>query len=126
AAAGAPVVAKDDTVIDKGVSALPAPVQAPQAPPAAGPARTMTHRLARQEEDVHGMRGAIGKQREVLDSMAWDFSRLTTWTVTRLSRMMDQAGVRYTSYSDYHIPYVRCTRCKTDDAGTSIPQQPDP
>ncbi|GJU37029.1 hypothetical protein Tco_1185383 [Tanacetum coccineum] len=94
AAAGAPVVAKDDPVVDEGVSAVPAPVQAPQAPPAAGPARTMTHRLARQEEDVHGMRGALGEQREVLDSMARDFSRLTTWTVTGLSRMMDQAGVR--------------------------------
>ncbi|GKF44110.1 hypothetical protein Tco_0130662, partial [Tanacetum coccineum] len=46
----------------------------------------------RLEKDVHGMRGALGEQREVLDSMASDFSRLTTWTVTRLSRMMDQAG----------------------------------
>ncbi|GKA92783.1 hypothetical protein Tco_0814708 [Tanacetum coccineum] len=68
---------------------------APQAPPAAGPARTMTHRLARLEEDVHEMRGALGEQRE--------------------------AGVRYMSYSDYHIPYVRRTRCKTDDASTSAP-----
>ncbi|GJX98320.1 hypothetical protein Tco_0355339 [Tanacetum coccineum] len=40
------------------------------------------------------MRRALGEQREVLDSMACDFSRFTTWTVTGLSRMMDQAGVR--------------------------------
>nr|GEX57947.1 hypothetical protein [Tanacetum cinerariifolium] len=36
------------------------------APPAAGPARTMAQRVARLEEDVHGMRGALGEQREVL------------------------------------------------------------
>nr|GFA59388.1 hypothetical protein [Tanacetum cinerariifolium] len=34
------------------------------------------------------------KQREVMDSMPHDFSRFTTWTVTELSRMMNQAGVR--------------------------------
>ncbi|GJZ00944.1 hypothetical protein Tco_0518905 [Tanacetum coccineum] len=45
--------------------------------------------------------------------------------VTGLSRMMDQAGVRYMSYSDYQIPYQRRTKRKTDDASTSAPQQPD-
>nr|GEU66501.1 hypothetical protein [Tanacetum cinerariifolium] len=33
---------------------------------------------------------------------------------------------RYTSYSDFQIWYVRRTRCRTDDIGTSAPQQPDP
>ncbi|GKC16992.1 hypothetical protein Tco_1013774 [Tanacetum coccineum] len=80
----------------------------------------------RLEKDVHGMRGALGEQREVLDSMASNFSRFTTWTVTGLSRMMDQAGFRYTSFSDYHIPYVRRTVHRTDDASTSARQQPDP
>nr|GEZ25112.1 hypothetical protein [Tanacetum cinerariifolium] len=65
-------------------------------------------------------------QREVLDSMAHDFSRFTTRTITRLSRMMDQAGVRYTSYADFQIPYMRRTRRRTDDVDTSAPQQPDP
>nr|GEX26740.1 hypothetical protein [Tanacetum cinerariifolium] len=41
-------------------------------------------------------------------------------------KMMDHAGVRYTSYPDFHISYVRRTRCKTDDANTSALQQPDP
>nr|GEY76431.1 hypothetical protein [Tanacetum cinerariifolium]GEZ17644.1 hypothetical protein [Tanacetum cinerariifolium] len=59
--------------------------QEPQAPLVFGPARTMAQRLARPEEDVHGMREALGEQREVLDSMACDFSRFTTWTVTGLS-----------------------------------------
>ncbi|GKD87419.1 hypothetical protein Tco_1358573 [Tanacetum coccineum] len=49
----------------------------------------------RLEEDVHGLRGALREQREILDSIACDFSRFTTRTVTELSRMMDQAGVRY-------------------------------
>ncbi|GKB20035.1 hypothetical protein Tco_0853958 [Tanacetum coccineum] len=57
--------------VDEGAQAVPAPVQAPQPPPAT----------------------AQGEQREVLDSMARDFSRFTTWTVTSLSRMMDHAGV---------------------------------
>ncbi|GKF41865.1 hypothetical protein Tco_0125207 [Tanacetum coccineum] len=101
------------------------PVHAPQ-PPAAGLARTIAQRLARLEEDVHRIQGALGEQIEVLDSMAYDFSRFTTWTVTRLSRMMDPAGVRYMSYSDYHIPYVRRTGHRTDNANTSTPYQPDP
>ncbi|GJR99013.1 hypothetical protein Tco_0271187 [Tanacetum coccineum] len=58
-------------------------------------------RIARLEEDMHGMRRALAEQREVLDSMAHDFSRFTTWTITSLSRMMDQAGVKYTSYADF-------------------------
>ncbi|GKE10978.1 hypothetical protein Tco_1414529 [Tanacetum coccineum] len=124
-AAGAPNVAKGALDIDKGGQAISAPIQAPQ-PPVAGPARTMAQRLARLEEDVHRIQGALGEQIEVLDSMAYDFSRFTTWTVTRLSRMMDPAGVRYMSYSDYHIPYVRRTRRRTDDASTLTPQQSDP
>nr|GEX02141.1 hypothetical protein [Tanacetum cinerariifolium] len=35
--------------------------------------------------------------------------------------MMDQARVRYTSYSDYEIPYQRRTRRRTDEAITSEP-----
>ncbi|GKC63830.1 hypothetical protein Tco_1096428 [Tanacetum coccineum] len=126
AAASALEVAKGAPKVDEGDQAILPLIQAPQPPPAAGPARTIAQRLRRLEEDVHGLRGALGEQREVMDSMARDFSRFTTWTVTRLSRMMDQDGVRYTSYSDYQIPYVRCTRRKTDDASTSAPQQPDP
>ncbi|GJZ44214.1 integrase, catalytic region, zinc finger, CCHC-type containing protein [Tanacetum coccineum] len=88
---------------------------APQPPPpAAGPARTMAQRLASVEEDVHVIRGAIGKQREILDSMARDFSQFSTWTVVGLSQMMSQAEVRYTSYADFQIPYLRRTRRGSD------------
>ncbi|GJT74947.1 hypothetical protein Tco_1041672 [Tanacetum coccineum] len=66
------------------------------------------------------------EQRDVLDSMACNFSRFTTWTVTSLSLMIDRSGVRYTSYSDYRIPYQRRTRHRSDDASTSAQQQPDP
>ncbi|GJW73693.1 hypothetical protein Tco_0133063 [Tanacetum coccineum] len=41
--------------------------------------------------------------------------------ITGLSRMMDHAGVRYTSYLDFQIPYVRRTRHRTDDASTLAP-----
>ncbi|GKG56215.1 hypothetical protein Tco_0577290, partial [Tanacetum coccineum] len=74
-----PKAAEDTPIADEGVPAVPAPVQAPQPPhPAAGPARTMSQRLARVEEYVHKIRGALGKQREILDSMACDFSRFST------------------------------------------------
>nr|GEX60326.1 hypothetical protein [Tanacetum cinerariifolium] len=98
-AAGAPEVAEDAPAVYDGALAIPAPVQAPQ--PVTGPSRTMAQRIARLEEDVHRMREALGEQREVLDSMACDISQFTTRTITRLSRMMDQAGVRYTSYADF-------------------------
>ncbi|GJT11836.1 hypothetical protein Tco_0858878 [Tanacetum coccineum] len=80
---------------NEGAPAIPAPVQAPQQPPlAARPAQTMAQMLARVEEDVHEMRGALGEQRQILDSMARDFSRFSTWTVVGLLQMMSQAGVR--------------------------------
>ncbi|GKB64934.1 hypothetical protein Tco_0921120 [Tanacetum coccineum] len=100
-------VAESAPNVDEDAQAVLAPIQTPQPPPAVA-------------------QGALGELREVLDNMACDFSRFTTWTVTSLSWMMDHAGVRYTSYSDFQIPYVRRTRRRTDDAGTSIPQQPDP
>ncbi|GKE41692.1 hypothetical protein Tco_1468976 [Tanacetum coccineum] len=34
-----------------------------------------------------------------------------------------EAGVRYTSYADFQIPYVRRTRCGTTNASTSTAQQ---
>ncbi|GJW45955.1 hypothetical protein Tco_0077601 [Tanacetum coccineum] len=48
-AAGAPEAAEDGPVVDEGAPAVPAPVQAPQPPPTAGPAQTITQRLARVE-----------------------------------------------------------------------------
>ncbi|GKD24216.1 hypothetical protein Tco_1230430 [Tanacetum coccineum] len=106
-------------------------VVAPQPPLAAARTRNMVHRLSRLEEKVHSLCGDIGDQREVLDSMACDFSRLTTWTVTSLSLMMDRSGVRYTSYADTRIPYQRCrVRQRTGEANTSAApldeDQPDP
>ncbi|GKB18343.1 hypothetical protein Tco_0852266 [Tanacetum coccineum] len=128
AAAGAPGVAQDAPVIDEGGQADPAPVQAPPPPPAA--ARTMPQRMARLEEDVHEIRGTLAEQREVISAMARDFSRFCTWTTTSLARMMDRAGVTYTSYSETPREYTRCVRRRTDGASTSAAQQdqqqPDP
>nr|GEY43257.1 hypothetical protein [Tanacetum cinerariifolium] len=91
------------------------------------PPRTQDERIAKLEEEVHGMREALLGQRAVLDSIARDFSRFSTWTVTSLTRMMDRAGVPYTRYSKSPLEYERCTRCRTDGANTSTaPQQPDP
>ncbi|GKB81484.1 hypothetical protein Tco_0948379 [Tanacetum coccineum] len=118
AAVGAPGVAQDSPIVDEGGQADPAPVQAPPPPPPAA-ARTMPQRMARLEEDVHEIRRALTEQREVIDAMARDFSRFCTRTTTSLVRMMDMAGVTYTSYSQTPREYQRCVRYKTDDASTS-------
>ncbi|GJT11255.1 hypothetical protein Tco_0858297 [Tanacetum coccineum] len=97
----------------------------PQAVPP--PPRTKGERIARLKEEVHGMHEALQGQREVLDSMASDFSRLTTWTITSLARLIDRASVSYTRYSESPVEYQRRTRQRTDGASTSTaPQQPDP
>ncbi|GKE84975.1 hypothetical protein Tco_1558717, partial [Tanacetum coccineum] len=78
---------------------------------------------SRLKEEVHGMREALQGQREVLDSMACDFSRFTTWTVTSLARLMDRAGVPYTRYTESLVEYQRCTKQRTDSASTSTAPQ---
>ncbi|GKE67295.1 hypothetical protein Tco_1521456 [Tanacetum coccineum] len=60
--------------VDEDAQAVPAPVQAPQPPSAAALAKTMTQRLSRLEEEVHSLHGDMGEQREVVDSMAREFS----------------------------------------------------
>ncbi|GJT09320.1 hypothetical protein Tco_0856362 [Tanacetum coccineum] len=78
----------------------------------------MPKRMTRLEEEVHGLRESLGDQRAVLDAMNRDFYRLTTWTVGRLSQLLDASGMTYTSYSDYQIPYQRRTRRRIDGANT--------
>nr|GEV48067.1 hypothetical protein [Tanacetum cinerariifolium] len=63
------------------------------------PPKNQGERIARFKEEVHGMREILQGQREVLDSMARDFLKFTTWTITSLAWMMDRAGVTYTRYS---------------------------
>ncbi|GJX14270.1 hypothetical protein Tco_0206028, partial [Tanacetum coccineum] len=77
AAVGAPGAVEDDLVVDEGDQAVPAPIRAPPPPPAV--ARTMPQRMARLEEDMHEIRGALVEQREVIGAMARDFSKFTVW-----------------------------------------------
>ncbi|GKE11713.1 hypothetical protein Tco_1415264 [Tanacetum coccineum] len=119
---GAPGVDQDAPVIDEGGQADPAPVQAPPPPPPAA-ARTMPQRMARLEEDVHEIRGTLAEQCEVISAMGLDFSRFCTWTTTSLVRMMDGAGVTYTSYSKTPREYTRRVRCRTEGVSTSTAQQ---
>ncbi|GKF70955.1 hypothetical protein Tco_0204012 [Tanacetum coccineum] len=122
AAAGALGVAQDALIVDEGGQAYPAPVQAPLPPPLA-PARTMPQRMARLEEDVHEIRGALIEQREVIDAMAHDYSRFSTWAITRHVRMMNREGVTYVPYSETHVPYQRCrVRQRTGEASTPAAQ----
>ncbi|GJU88080.1 hypothetical protein Tco_1300503 [Tanacetum coccineum] len=105
AAVGTPRVAQDALAADEGVQADPSPVQAPPPPPAA--ARTIPQRMAILEEDAHEIRGALTEQRKVIDATTHDFSRFCTWTTTSLARMMDRAGVTYTSYYETPREYQR-------------------
>ncbi|GKG12799.1 hypothetical protein Tco_0347036, partial [Tanacetum coccineum] len=45
------------------------------------------------EEDVHEIREALTEQREVIDAIARDFSRFSTWVITGLARMKDREGL---------------------------------
>ncbi|GJT90380.1 hypothetical protein Tco_1079225 [Tanacetum coccineum] len=74
----------------------------------------MPQRMARLEEDVHEIRGVLTGQREVIDAMARDFSKFSTWVTTGLERMMDRTGVTYTPYSKTHIPYQRRVRRRAE------------
>ncbi|GJS30658.1 hypothetical protein Tco_0491278 [Tanacetum coccineum] len=124
AAAGAPADAEDAPIVDEGDQAVLAPVQAPQQPPPPppAPARTMPQRMARLEEDVHEIRGALTNQREVIDAMAHDFFRFSTWAITGLGWMIDRAVVTYTPYSQTHVSFQRRIRQRTDGASTSAAQ----
>ncbi|GJY11790.1 hypothetical protein Tco_0381099 [Tanacetum coccineum] len=67
--------ARDALNIDEGAQVVPAPAQEPQPPLVVGPAQTMAQRLARVEEEVHEIRGALGEQCEVMDALARYLSR---------------------------------------------------
>ncbi|GJZ82950.1 hypothetical protein Tco_0648123 [Tanacetum coccineum] len=81
------------------------------------------------EGDIANFETRLAKiyRREVLDSMVRDFSRFTTWIVTSLSRMMDEAGATYTRYSESPVEYQRHNvRHRTDEPSTFVaPQQHD-
>ncbi|GKD42368.1 hypothetical protein Tco_1267013 [Tanacetum coccineum] len=81
-------------------------LEAPQPPHAATSTRTMAQRLIRLDEEVHSLRGDMGKQREVLDSLARDFSQFTARMVTSLSLMMDRSGDFAEKKSTIFVEYL--------------------
>ncbi|GJY96183.1 hypothetical protein Tco_0512544 [Tanacetum coccineum] len=65
--------------------------------------------VAEGDSDVdEGTQAVLEPQRDVLDSMARAFSRFTTWTVTSLSLMMDQSGIRIPEIGLHGFP-IFCT-----------------
>nr|GEW17828.1 hypothetical protein [Tanacetum cinerariifolium] len=119
-AAGSPGAAEDALVVDDCVQAIPAPVQAPQPPRAA---RTIPHRMARLEEDVHKIHRVLAEQREVIDAMARDFSIFTVWAAGGITHLLDSTKASYTPYFVTHIPYQRRIRRRTNNASTFTAQQ---
>ncbi|GKE06888.1 hypothetical protein Tco_1398906 [Tanacetum coccineum] len=127
-AADAPEIAEGAPNVVEGDQAVPTPVQEPQPPPAA---RTISQRLARLEEDVHGIHVSLGEQHEMVDTIAKDFSRFTVWAAGGISQILDSAGATYVRYSETHVPYERRrVRQRTGKASTSAApldeDRPDP
>nr|GEX52129.1 hypothetical protein [Tanacetum cinerariifolium] len=89
-------------------------------------------RMARLEEEVHGLRESLGEQREILDVMSQDFSRFTTWmaatpaTRTMPQRMAISEEEVYRLHKSLGWQRKRCTKRRINDASTSTPQHPDP
>ncbi|GJW15128.1 hypothetical protein Tco_0019261 [Tanacetum coccineum] len=67
--------------------------------------RTMPQRMARLEEEVHGIQESLDEQREVMDMMAREFSRFTVWADKGISQLLNATGATYTRYSETHVPY---------------------
>nr|GFA13752.1 hypothetical protein [Tanacetum cinerariifolium] len=84
-------------------------------------ARTMPQRLARLEEEVHGIQVSVGEQCEVVDAIAKDLSRFTVWAAGGISQLLALAGAIYMRYFETHVPYQRRVQCRTDDATTLAP-----
>nr|GEZ63122.1 hypothetical protein [Tanacetum cinerariifolium] len=74
---------------------------------------------------------ALGKQHEVMDAMARDFSRFTVWAAGGISQLLDSAGATYVWYSETHVPSQRRrVKQRTREASTLAAlldeDQPDP
>nr|GEW26374.1 hypothetical protein [Tanacetum cinerariifolium] len=74
-------------------------------PAAALVVRTMPQRMARLEEEVHGIRESLDEQHEVTDTLASNFSKFTVWTARGIPQLLDATGATYTRYSETHVPY---------------------
>nr|GEY89788.1 hypothetical protein [Tanacetum cinerariifolium] len=114
---------------------FPAPVQAPQAPPAAPEPRTMLQWIQRLEEKVRRVRESLDEQQVLLERMSSEKSRLSAWVVGSITQLLNQSGESYVRFDGSimgtsHASYQRRTRLMTDGAITSvaphIDDQPDP
>nr|GEV23077.1 hypothetical protein [Tanacetum cinerariifolium] len=121
------VVAAEEVAED-----IPAPAPAlAHAPPPVLQHQTISQRIERLKEEVCEIHRTLDRQREVMDTMARDLSRFTTWAADGISHLLDAAGASYTRYSDTPILYIRRrVRQRTGEASTSatpsVDDHPDP
>ncbi|GJR57448.1 hypothetical protein Tco_1499610 [Tanacetum coccineum] len=73
----------------EGDQAIPEPVQARQPPPTVAQTRTMPQRIARLEEEVHGLRQSIVGLHRVVDRSITDQARFATWMISCMTQLMD-------------------------------------
>ncbi|GJZ65081.1 hypothetical protein Tco_0621777 [Tanacetum coccineum] len=117
AVAGALGVAQDAPIIDVWWPADRPPYR--HTPPA-GSRDHAIKRMARLEGGALRFWGMTDASARWIDSGARDFSRFSTWAITRLAWMIDKAGVTYVPYSETHVPYQRRrVRQRTGEASTS-------
>nr|GEZ67195.1 hypothetical protein [Tanacetum cinerariifolium] len=88
-------------------------------------------------EDVEGAHAdvegdqAVLAPRDIVDTIARDFSRFTVWAASGISQLLDATEATYTRYFETHVPYQRhMVRCRTNNASTTAAShtanQPDP
>ncbi|GJZ91124.1 hypothetical protein Tco_0663051 [Tanacetum coccineum] len=109
--ADAPKADEDAPDAAKGGQADLTPAQAPPPPP---PPRILSQRIARLEEEIREIRGALDGHREVIDTITGDLSRFTAWAADGISHLLDAAGASYTRYAKTRIPYQR-RRVRTEE-----------
>nr|GEX12639.1 hypothetical protein [Tanacetum cinerariifolium] len=88
-------------------------------------------RITRNEEEVYKLRQSIVGLCGVVDRSITDQSRFATWMISCMTQLMDASGRTYQAFDNTlvgssEMPYMRCTRRRTDYAITSAPQQLDP
>ncbi|GKG58345.1 hypothetical protein Tco_0592124, partial [Tanacetum coccineum] len=49
----------------------------------------MPQRMARLEEEVHGLKESLDEQQEVMYVMASEFSRFIVWAASGISQLLD-------------------------------------
>ncbi|GKA07922.1 hypothetical protein Tco_0687253 [Tanacetum coccineum] len=90
----------------------------------------MSQRIETVKEEVHDLRRGVVGLREVVESFTTEQSRVSTWLITSMTRLMDASGQTYqpfdsTLVGSSQLSFRRRVRQKTGDASTSVTSHTD-